>query len=131
MILSATSLTLSAATISRLSRSTIGFGVLAGRNAPTQKLYSASGSPASATVGTSGISGSRLAELTASALTLPSLASGDGVQRGRRIDVDASRDDFGHALGRAAEWHVRRRKAGGEAEPLHEQLAELPAPAEP
>ena len=98
-ILSATSLTFSAATTSRLSRSTIGFGVLAGAKAPTQNLYSASGRPISVTVGTSGISGSRFRELTASELTLPSFVNDIAFRAGAGYVSTRPGDDFGQPSG--------------------------------
>src|SRR5258708_21084727 len=52
---------------------TIGAGVAAGRNKPLNSPTSTPGTPASAIVGTSGISVLRLAEVTASARTWPDL----------------------------------------------------------
>src|SRR5688572_7807779 len=61
-------------TISLLTVLTIGRGVLAEASSPYHWSYSKPGNPASATVGTLGNIGERLAVLTASTTTLPALA---------------------------------------------------------
>ena len=63
--------------ISACSRSTIGFGVLAGASSTCQDTASKSGAPAaSENGGTSGCAGSRFDDDTASARSLPSRMSG-------------------------------------------------------
>src|SRR5262245_24493809 len=59
---------------SSLTLSTTAFGVPFGAIRPNHDAYLNVGTPASATVGTSGTSGWRLDELTASMRTLPALA---------------------------------------------------------
>ena len=60
-------------TTSFCNRSTIGFGVPAGATSPFKSSDSWPGKPDSVVVGTSGKSGERLALVTASARSLPSL----------------------------------------------------------
>ena len=52
------------------------FGVPAGANIPNQAICSAAGSPASATVGTSGSAGMRFGVVTAITRTRPSFTIG-------------------------------------------------------
>jgi hypothetical protein len=61
---------------SRRSRSMMGCGVPAGAAMPSQPIYSKSGRPDSATVGTSGSAASRVGLVTASARIFPALICG-------------------------------------------------------
>ena len=122
MILSATCLTFSAATISRFSRSMMGLGVLTGSEGADPEVIKRRGQP--------GLGEGRhvrhqrqpFGRTDRQHADLAVLLQRKCVQRGRRIHVEATGNQLVHALRRAAERHVGRREAGGEAEALHEQL---------
>ena len=105
---SRTSGMLSAFTISALSRLTISGGVPAGANTPCHEPTSKPGNPDSASVGTSGAIDERLAVVTASARSLPALASG---QRGRDV-VEGHRHLAAHHV-------LQRRRAALVGNVLH------------
>ena len=98
---------------------------------PRNPTPSYSGTPTSATVGTSGSIGMRVLPVTASARSLPArtCSSAPGMSEASTIDVVAQQPD--QRGPEAAERDVRHLDAGLLRELLHGEMGNEPFPAEP
>ena len=114
--------------ISACSRSTIGFGVPAGATIICQEAKSKPGTPASATVGISGAIGSRVADDTPSARTLPSASSGSTGVGSREHHRNVAGDQIGQRRRVAAIRHVQHVDAGHGLEQLEAQVLRRAGP---
>ena len=113
------------AAISRLTRAAIGSGTPVGAASTNQPAKSKPGK-VSATAGTSGKSGSRFAEVTASARSLPLATWPRAVGDGDDEELHAAGEHILHALRHLRVRHVGNLRAGELVEPGRDHAGEAP-----